>query len=67
MLWLQIILAFCSFFHQQPLDESPTDEQEFADEQVMWQPATEDNVYKVSTQEDPDPVSKKDKGKKKKV
>ena len=48
------------------MDESPTDEQEFADE-VMWQPAAEDNVYKVSTQEDPDPVSKKDKGKKKKV
>ena len=66
MLWLQIILASCSFFNQQPLDESPTDEQEFADE-VMWQPAAEDNVYKVSTQEDPDPVSKKDKGKKKKV
>jgi hypothetical protein len=48
------------------LDVSPTDEQEFADE-VMWQPAAEDNVYKVSTQEDPDPISKKDKGKKKKV
>ena len=48
------------------MDESPADEQEFAAE-VMWQPAVEDNVFKVSTQEDPDPVSKKDKGKKKKV
>ena len=48
------------------MDESPADEQEFAAE-VMWQPAVEDNAFKVSTQEDPDPVSKKDKGKKKKV
>ena len=49
-----------------PADQTGADEQDFVNE-VMWQPPIEDNVFMTYAQDDPDPISKKEKGKKKKM